>query len=110
MILCRYVPAVVPPTAATTTTFDDHHGRAGALCRWPLLLLGRRDAFLFGIFLPGVAFARVYYRCHWIEDCLGGIFMSWVLHNTIIPIVAGEIPTLVDSLFRVVENLALFGG
>ena len=36
---------------------------------------------LFGLFLPGVAFARVFYRCHWIEDCVGGICLSWLLHR-----------------------------
>ena len=51
------------------------------------------DAGLFGIFLPGVAFARVYYRCHWIEDCLGGMLLSWVLHRTIIPFIARTITT-----------------
>jgi hypothetical protein len=51
------------------------------------------DAVLFGMFLPGVAFARVYYRCHWIEDCLGGMLLSWVLHRTIIPFIAGGITT-----------------
>ena len=39
-----------------------------------------RDTFLFGVFLPGVAFARVFYRCHWIEDCIGGVALSFVLH------------------------------
>jgi membrane-associated phospholipid phosphatase len=38
-------------------------------------------AVLFGIFLPGVAFARVFYRCHWAEDCLGGVVLSWTLHE-----------------------------
>jgi len=39
---------------------------------------------LFGIFLPGVAFARVFYRCHWIEDCIGGIALSYILHQILI--------------------------
>jgi hypothetical protein len=108
MILCRYVPDVVVPSSPTiastaTVVLDDEYGRGDAWWWWSSL---GRDAFLFGIFLPGVAFARVYYRCHWIEDCLGGILMSWALHNTVIPIVAGEIPTWIDSLVRLAENHA----
>ena len=43
-------------------------------------------AFL--IFFPGVAFARIFYHCHWIEDCLGGAVLAGLLHRTIMPIVA----------------------
>ena len=43
------------------------------------------DMLLFGIFLPGVAFARVFYRCHWIEDCIGGVLLSWTLHWILMP-------------------------
>lgn len=39
---------------------------------------------LFGLFLPGVSFARVFYRCHWIEDCVGGICLSWLLHQYVL--------------------------
>ena len=39
-----------------------------------------RDTLLFGVFLPGVAFARVFYWCHWIEDCIGGVALSYLLH------------------------------
>lgn len=39
---------------------------------------------LFGLFLPGVAFARVFYRCHWIEDCVGGVCLSWMLHRYVL--------------------------
>lgn len=46
------------------------------------------NALLFGIFVPGVAFARVFYRCHWIEDCIGGIFLSLVLHFALIPTIS----------------------
>jgi hypothetical protein len=34
----------------------------------------------FGVlFLLGVCFARVFYHCHWIEDCIGGIVLSALL-------------------------------
>lgn len=49
------------------------------------------DLSLFGIFLPGVAFARVFYRCHWIEDCMGGILLAAILHCTLIPAIASKI-------------------
>jgi membrane-associated phospholipid phosphatase len=39
----------------------------------------------FGMFLPGVCFARVFYHCHWIEDCIGGIVLSSLLHWLILP-------------------------
>lgn len=45
---------------------------------------------LFGAFLPGVAFARVFYRCHWVEDCIGGIALSWMLHRTVMPFIAKQ--------------------
>ena len=44
-----------------------------------------RDIFLFMIFLPGVAFARVFYLCHWVEDCLGGFSLSLLIHWLVIP-------------------------
>lgn len=40
---------------------------------------------LFGAFLPGVCFARVYYHCHWIEDCIGGVVLSSLLHWVLVP-------------------------
>lgn len=49
---------------------------------------------LFGIFLPGVAFARVFYRCHWIEDCMGGIALSWILHWVVLPAISKKITQL----------------
>ena len=49
------------------------------------------NVLLFGVFLPGVAFARVFYRCHWIEDCIGGILLSFVLHLTLIPAITERI-------------------
>jgi hypothetical protein len=80
MNLCMMLWTYVPPLPR------DDDGDGGMLCY-------RRDAILFGMFLPGVAFARVYYRCHWIEDCLGGMLLSWVLHRTIIPFIARRIMT-----------------
>lgn len=44
--------------------------------------------FGFLIFYPGVAFARIFYHCHWIEDCLGGAVLAALLHRTVIPAVA----------------------
>jgi len=59
--------------------------------------------FLFGVYLPGVAFARVFYRCHWIEDCIGGILLSWILHFTLIPTIANKIIQLCPLLFDKVK-------
>ena len=56
-----------------------------------VLPIALRDMFLFGIFLPGVAFARVFYGCHWIEDCIGGILLSLVLHLLLIPMVGVKV-------------------
>ncbi|KAL7543702.1 hypothetical protein ACHAXR_012989 [Thalassiosira sp. AJA248-18] len=58
---------------------------------------------LFGIFLPitlvlFVAFARVFYRCHWIEDCFGGIILSLVLHRTLIPAISKVLPPEMFSM------------
>ena len=50
------------------------HARAAAGKDVPLAMV------LCGLFLPGVAFARVFYRCHWIEDCLGGMALAWTWH------------------------------
>jgi membrane-associated phospholipid phosphatase len=44
--------------------------------------------FAFLMFYPGVAFARIFYHCHWIEDCLGGAILAAFLHRTVIPSVA----------------------
>merc|ERR1739845_173751 len=46
------------------------------------------NTILFGIFLPGVCFARVFYLCHWIEDCIGGILLSWTLHELLFRLVS----------------------
>ena len=59
--------------------------------------------FLFGAYLPGVAFARVFYRCHWIEDCIGGILLAWILNLTFIPTIANKIIQLSPLLFDKVK-------
>jgi len=58
---------------------------------------------LFGVYLPGVAFARVFYKCHWIEDCIGGILLSYTLHLTLIPTIANKIIQLSPLLFDKVK-------
>ncbi|KAL3799440.1 hypothetical protein HJC23_013895 [Cyclotella cryptica] len=65
MFLYRYVPVSSPKTA--------------------LLAFPIRDWLFFGLFLPGVAFARVFYWCHWIEDCIGGALLAFLLHWLFIP-------------------------
>ena len=75
MILCRYV---IPSSCDSSSST--------AAVGMPLIN-SIMNVFLFGMFLPGVAFARVYYRCHWIEDCLGGMLLSLILHSTLIPII-----------------------
>ena len=50
-----------------------------------------RDILFFGIFLPGVAFARVFYWCHWVEDTIGGIVLAFILHLILISTVAEKI-------------------
>jgi membrane-associated phospholipid phosphatase len=53
-----------------------------------------RDTILFGLFLPGVAFARVFYRCHWIEDTMGGAVLAALLHWLIVPIIGEKITNI----------------
>ncbi|KAL7518052.1 hypothetical protein ACHAWX_006712 [Stephanocyclus meneghinianus] len=50
-----------------------------------------RDCLLFGLFVPGVAFARVFYWCHWIEDCMGGASLAILLHWWLIPTIGEKI-------------------
>jgi hypothetical protein len=83
MMLWMYVP---PPTLNDDADGDGGMDGGGMLQFW-------RNVVLFGMLLPGVAFARVYYRCHWIEDCLGGMLLSCVIHRTIIPVIATRIKT-----------------
>jgi membrane-associated phospholipid phosphatase len=54
--------------------------------------------FAFGIFYLGVAFARIFYHCHWIEDCLGGALLAFILHQTIVPLV------ITDLSFQVAQK------
>ena len=56
-----------------------------------------RDIVLFMIFLPGVAFARVFYLCHWIEDCIGGFSLSLLIHWLVIPAVREYLVDLTRS-------------
>jgi membrane-associated phospholipid phosphatase len=51
----------------------------------------------FGVFLPGVCFARVFYHCHWIEDCIGGIVLSALLHCVVMPNVEAVLAGPVDK-------------
>ncbi|KAL7473967.1 hypothetical protein ACHAXS_014258 [Conticribra weissflogii] len=54
---------------------------------------------LFGVFVPGVAFARVFYKCHWIEDCIGGILLSSIMHWFLIPSASEKFLDLATHLF-----------
>eukprot|EP00584_Thalassiosira_punctigera_P008632 CAMPEP_0172536386 /NCGR_PEP_ID=MMETSP1067-20121228/8157_1 /TAXON_ID=265564 ORGANISM="Thalassiosira punctigera, Strain Tpunct2005C2" /NCGR_SAMPLE_ID=MMETSP1067 /ASSEMBLY_ACC=CAM_ASM_000444 /LENGTH=240 /DNA_ID=CAMNT_0013321449 /DNA_START=123 /DNA_END=845 /DNA_ORIENTATION=+ len=87
MNLCMFVRAFVPVDRITLMGNE-----------MPL------DVVLFGIFLPGVAFARVFYLCHWIEDCIGGILLSWILHRTLMPAITKklmiELAPWLDSLTK----------
>ncbi|KAL9191459.1 hypothetical protein ACHAXT_001165 [Thalassiosira profunda] len=62
------------------------------------------NLLMFGIFVPGVAFARVFYRCHWIEDCAGGIALSWALHSTVMPAIARILQTALCQLLVQLKN------
>ena len=57
-----------------------------------------RDIVLFSLFLPGVVFARVFYLCHWIEDCLGGVSLSLLIHWLIIPILRDYVVVLAKNI------------
>ncbi|CAB9524607.1 expressed unknown protein [Seminavis robusta] len=62
------------------------------------------NIFAFGIFYPGVAFARIFYHCHWIEDCLGGALLAATLHKTVMPyvyeFVLRQVPYVYELLFQ----------
>ena len=60
--------------------------------------------FAFGVFYPGVAFARIFYHCHWIEDCLGGAVLAGFLHATIMPLLAD---TVWDAVHQFLPSTAL---
>jgi membrane-associated phospholipid phosphatase len=69
MNLCMFLYRFVPVPSPRTT----------------LLSHSIRDYLMFGLFIPGVAFARVFYWCHWIEDCIGGALLAILLHWLLIP-------------------------
>ena len=60
-----------------------------------------RDVALFGLFLPGVCFARVFYRCHWVEDCIGGVIVSLCLHWLLIPNIREAVIAMDDKFLKV---------
>ena len=86
MNLCMMLRMHVPPP----TLDDDARGKGGT---YGGTLQFGRNVVLLGILPPGVAFAQVYYRCHWIEDCLGGMMLLCVLHWIIVPVIAKRIQT-----------------
>ncbi|KAK1746508.1 hypothetical protein QTG54_003115 [Skeletonema marinoi] len=83
LFFLRYVPTT--STSAAFVTFGSH-------------AIPMRDVALFSLFLPGVVFARVFYLCHWIEDCIGGVSLSLLIHWLIIPILRENIVDLARSL------------
>lgn len=74
MNLCLFFLRYVPTTSSKVITLGSH-------------AIPVRDIALFLMFLPGVVFARVFYLCHWIEDCIGGVSLSLLIHWLVIPIV-----------------------
>lgn len=66
LFFLRYVP-ITSTSSATVISLGSH-------------AIHVRDIALFSLFLPGVVFARVFYLCHWIEDCLGGVSLSLLIH------------------------------
>lgn len=75
MNLCLFLYRCIPVTSPKTTLMSH--------------LI--RDCLLFGLFVPGVAFARVFYWCHWIEDCMGGASLAILLHSWLIPTIGEKI-------------------
>ena len=63
------------------------------------LPLPYRDTACIG-FVVGVCFARVFYHCHWIEACLGGLLLStclyWSAFPSLLPMIKGIIEKLVE--------------
>lgn len=92
MMVCKYVMTTASGT--TTSALSSSDSRIHEMTNWNdnnTITHHLINMFLFGIFLPSVAFARIYFRCHWIEDCIGGVALSWALHTTIIPEIAKHI-------------------
>ena len=71
MNLCLFFLRYVP-TSSSTVILGNY-------------VIPMRDVALFSLFLPGVLFARVFYLCHWIEDCIGGVMLSMLIHWLAIP-------------------------
>jgi membrane-associated phospholipid phosphatase len=100
--LRRYGALVASLKSKHSFPSGDSAQAANAVLFWfffvsPLTLERQREfttilhLFAFLIFYPGVAFARIFYHCHWIEDCLGGAVLAALLHRTVIPSVADGI-------------------
>ncbi len=92
MIVCKYL--TIPDGATAFSSFFDGVTNSMKIWNNDTTIISFRfmiNVLLFGVFLPSVAFARIYFRCHWIEDCIGGMALSWVLHSAIIPKVANQI-------------------
>jgi len=85
MNLCLFFLTYIPTTSTTSTITMGSHA------------IPVRDIALFSLFLPGVVFARVFYLCHWIEDCIGGVSLSLLIHWLIIPIVREYLVDLIRS-------------
>lgn len=81
MNLCLFFLKYVPTTTSTVMTLGSY-------------AIPVRDIVLFSLFLPGVVFARVFYLCHWIEDCIGGVSLSLLIHWLIIPMLRDYIVVL----------------
>mmetsp|Transcript_35461 Transcript_35461/g.72521 ORF Transcript_35461/g.72521 Transcript_35461/m.72521 type:complete len:276 (+) Transcript_35461:186-1013(+) len=88
MNLCLFFLRYVPTTSTSSATMIHLGSHA----------IPVRDVALFSLFLPGVVFARVFYLCHWIEDCIGGASLSLLIHWLIIPILRENIVDLARSL------------
>ena len=86
LFFLRYVPTITSTTALVTI---QRH------------TIAIRDIALILLFLPGVAFARVFYLCHWIEDCIGGIALSFMIHWLIIPVLKVSLIDLARSFVSI---------
>ncbi|KAL7447141.1 hypothetical protein ACHAXM_010578 [Skeletonema potamos] len=88
MNLCLFFLRYIPTTSTSATITVGSH------------IMPVRDIALFSLFLPGVVFARVFYLCHWLEDCIGGVSLSLLIHWLIIP-------TVKESLVAIARSLGL---